>query len=264
MPVDNYTLGRGELHFARFLPGTRTPDGFRYIGNTPEFSLTIESETLDHFSSDRGIREKDDSVPLEVTRTGSLTTDNISPENVALFFFGTDSTITQTLVAPAPETLNNVRPGHSYKLGVTPTVPAGVFGLNATGLTVAKVATPSNINLVADVDYRVDLDAGIITLIETSTQIVLGDEIIVTYGLRAASRSRVISGSEPVEGAIIYRSRNPKGSNAVFYLPYVKITPNGDYALKGDEWQQIPMSIEVLKPSATQEAIYRDGLPAYV
>jgi hypothetical protein len=45
-------------------------------------------------------------------------------------------------------------------------------------------------------------------------------------------------------------------------LPYVKLSPNGDYALKGDEWQQIPLSIEVLKASG-KEAIYRDGVPAY-
>lgn len=262
MTTNNYTLGRGEVHFARFLPGTRTPDGFYYIGNTPEFSLTIESETLDHFSSDGGIREKDDSIPLEVTRTGSLTTDNISPENVALFFFGTNSIITQTTVAAAPETLNNVKPGHSYKLGVTPSSPVGVFGINPTGLTVAKVGTP-NVPLAANTDYLIDLDAGIITLLDTSTIVLAGDEVIVTYGLRASTRTRVISGSEPVEGAMIYRSFNPKGDNAVFYLPYVKITPNGDYALKGDEWQQIPMSIEVLKSSATVEAIYRDGIPVY-
>lgn len=262
--AQNYTLGRGKVFFSRFRPNTQQPEGFFYIGNTPEFSLTIESETLDHFSSDEGIREKDDSVPLEVTRSGSLTTDNIDPKNVALFFFGDDSVISQTTVAPAPETLTDVIAGHTYKLGVTALAPAGVFGLDSTGLTVEKVATPSNIPLAATTDYIIDLDAGLITFVETG-QVNTGDDVIVTYGLRASSRSRVISGSEPVEGAMIYRSFNPKGDDVVFYMPYVKITPNGDYALKGDEWQQIPLSLEVLKPTAPNtEAIYRDGLPVYV
>ena len=259
MPTQNYTLGRGKVHFSRFKPGTQEPEGFRYIGNTPEFSLTIESETLDHFSSDEGIREKDDSVPLEVTRSGSLTTDNIDPENVALFFFGSASTVTQSVVAAAPETLTDVKAGHSYKLGVTALTPAGVFGINATGLVVEKGATA----LVATTDYVIDLDAGIITFVEGGA-VVDGDDIEVTYALRASTRSRVISGSEPVEGAMIYRTFNPKGDDVVFYLPYVKVTPNGDYALKGDEWQTIPMSLEVLKPSAAgTEAIYRDGIPVY-
>ena len=57
---------------------------------------------------------------------------------------------------------------------------------------------------------------------------------------------------------MIYRTKNPKGADCTYFLPYVKLSPNGDYALKGDEWQQIPLSVEVLKPT-NAEAIYRDG-----
>ena len=253
-----YTLGRGKVYFARFKPGGQVPDGFFYIGNTPEFSLTIESETLDHFSSDEGIREKDDSVPLEVTRSGSLTTDNIDPKNVALFFFGEDSTVTQAVVAAAPFLIEDIKAGHTYKLGASPSNPAGHFGINTTGLTVVQGVTP----LVVDVDYTIDLDAGMINFLEGSAIAVDGVDITVTYAVRGSSRSRVISGSEPVEGAMIYRTKNPKGPDTVFTLPYVKITPNGDYALKGDEWQTIPLTLEVLKPTVG-EAILRDGMPVY-
>ena len=55
----NYTLGRGKVYFSRFIAAIQTPEGFEYIGNTPELSFTIESENLDHFSSDAGVREKD-------------------------------------------------------------------------------------------------------------------------------------------------------------------------------------------------------------
>ncbi len=254
--ANNYTLGRGQVHFARFKVGTQTPDGFFYIGNTPEFSLTIESETLDHYSSDEGIREKDDSVPLEVNRTGSLTTDNIDPKNVALFFFGSDSTVTQASVVLDTEVLTTIKAGHSYKLGVTGANPAGYFGIDATGFDVAAGATP----LVVDVDYTVDLLSGIITFLEGSAIAVDGVDIDVTYAVAGSTRERVISGSEPVEGAMMYITKNPKGSDAVFFMPYVKITPNGDYALKGDEWQQIPLALEILKPTVG-EAIYRDGTP---
>ena len=258
--ANNYTLGRGKVFFARYLPGTNTPDGFRYIGNTPELSLTIESQTLDHYSSDEGIREKDDSVPLEVNRTGSMVTDNIIPENVALFFFGEASSVSQSVVAAAPEVLNDIKAGHSYKLGSTEGNPAGVFGLNATGFGVETVvgSTP----LVAGTDYEIDLDMGIITFLEGSTIAVDGVDIEVTYAIRASTRDRVISGSTPVEGAMIYRTKNPKGADCAYYMPYVKVTPNGDYALKGDEWQSIPMSLEILK-LANVEAIYRDGVPVY-
>jgi len=256
-----YTLGRGKVHFARFKPGTNIPDGFRYIGNTPEFNLTIESQTLDHYSSDEGIREKDDSVPLEVNRTGALTTDNIDPQNVALFFFGESSVITQAVVASTAETITGITLGRSYKLGSTTLNPAGAFGINTVGLTVEKVGTP-NVALVEGTDYSIDLNLGVVTILETATLIAAGGVLEVNYAVRGSTRERVISGSEPVEGAMMYITKNPKGPDSIYYLPYTKITPNGDYALKGDEWQTIPLSLEILK-LPDSEAIYRDGVPAY-
>jgi len=260
MATKNYTLGRGKVHFSRFKTGTQVPAGFFYIGNTPEFNLTIESETLDHFSSDEGIREKDDSVPLEVTRTGSLITDNIDPKNVALFFFGEESTVTQATVASSTETLEEIKAGHSYKLGVTTNNPTGYFGIDTVGFDVE--VSGGGTALVAGTDYEMNYDTGILTFLEGSTLAVDGADIDVTFAVKASTRSRVISGLEPVEGAMMYIAFNPKGKNFDYYLPYVKITPNGDYALKGDEWQQIPFTIEALKP-ASGEAIYMDGRPVY-
>lgn len=260
MVTNNYTLGRGEVHVARYVAGVATP-GFRYIGNTPEFSLSIESETLDHYSSDAGIREKDDSVPLQVNRTGSLVTDNIDPRNVALFFFGEESTVTQATVAintGSPEEFGVTELGQSFKLGVTTNNPTGYFGIAETGFAI----TDGTDSLVAGTDFEMDYDNGILTLLDTSTLAIVGATLEVTYSVEASTRSRVISGSVPVECAILYRTKNPKGADCVFFFPYVKLTPNGDYALKGDEWQQIPLSMEILKPSG-KEAIYRDGTPVY-
>lgn len=378
MATKNYTLGRGKVYFSRFKTGTQVPEGFRYIGNTPEFNLTIESEELDHYSSDGGIREKDDSVPLEVTRNGSMITDNIDPENVALFFFGTASTVTQASVVKTPEEFTGVKVGHKYKLGISDSNPGGYFGISPTGFEVSdgesngpatgtitfsgtgsaddtvtvgttvytlkaapsaayevdigSDATETGANLAAainagagagtaygtgteahplvsasaaagvvtvtalndgtagnsialaksgtdiavsaaamaggtgmtyvlDTDYSVDFTMGLVEILSGGS-IADGDDITIEYAVRGSTRSRVISGSEPVEGAIIYEANNPKGDDHHYYLPYTKITPNGDYALKGDEWQQIPFNIEALKPT-TGEAIYMDGVPAY-
>jgi len=257
MAKQNYTLGRGKVFVSRYVNGVAS-GAYDYIGNTPEFSLNIESETLDHYSSDEGIREKDDSVPLEVNRTGSMTTDNINPKNVALFFFGSESTLTQASVASATETLTGIKDGSSYKLGVTQSNPVGYFGIDETGFAVA--VAPGGTALVEGVDYTMDFANGMIQFIEGSLIATDGTDIEVTYAVAASTRSRVISGSEPVECAIRYTTKNPKGEDCQFFFPYVKLTPNGDYALKGDEWQQIPLSMEILKP-LSGEAIYRDGVP---
>lgn len=382
LETKNYTLGRGRLHFARFKDGTQTPDGFFYFGNTPEFSLTIEAETLDHFDADEGVKEKDDSVPLSTTRTGSLTCDNIQPKNVALFFFGSHEVVSIVGASGLTEDFDAVQNGHSYKLGQTDENPAGLMGISqdsfnvysqgaslvaATGtitfsstgpvdgetiqigsqvytlktaaadpFDVTISATPSTMasNLSAAVnagagsgtaygtgttehpDVSAGPSAGVVTitakvtgtagnsiaLVEDATNtavsgavlsggtgtsylegtdytmdytngfllikdggaIVDDTDITVAYETLSSSRSRVISGSTPVEGALIYVANNPKGKNISYYMPYVKVTPNGDYALKGDEWQTLPLNLEILKPlSGVAEAIYADGAPAY-
>lgn len=255
--ANNYTLGRGKVYFSRYLDGTETPEGFRYLGNTPEFSLTIESNDLDHFSSDEGIRELDDSVPLEVTRTGSLTTDNISAANVALFFFGSTTALTQVAVASAIETLVDVKAGHGYLLGVTPLNPSGYMGIDTTGFLVKKGLT----TLVSGTDYTMDFDSGFLEFIAGGAVIDL-DDIAVTYAVDGSTRQRVISGSSPVTGALMFVTKNPKGTDSRWLMNKVKMAPNGDYALKGDDWQQIPLSLSILKKDG-DEAIYRDGIPTY-
>lgn len=251
-----YVLGRGKVYFAQFTSG-QTPGPFRYMGNTPEFNLTIESETLDHFSSDAGIREKDDSVALEVTRTGSLICDDIQAENIALFFFGSTQTLSTLATLAQTQNFTAVNKGDVYQLGLTTQNRVGTRGVNNV-----VVSGPSGTPVyVLNTDYSVDLDRGMFSILEGGA-IANGANIEVDFDIRASSQLQVLSGSEPVEGAMRLLENNPKGADRDIFLPYVKITPNGDLALKGDEWRQIPFSIEALKPS-TGEAIYINGIPVY-
>lgn len=262
--ANNYTLGRGRLYFARFAPGTRNPLGERYIGNTPELSLTIENEELEHFSSDAGINEKDDSIALSVTRSGSFTTDNIDPENVALFFFGEAGRVVEAGGPITGEIVESVKPGLYYQLGQSSTRPTGARGIaadsTATPITVVSDDTAATVFSEGD-DYTIDLVTGRLYVVPGGA-ITEGTSLEVGYTIRASSRDRVLSGGTPVEGAMRYVADNPKGENQDYYFPFVQIAPNGDYALKAEEWQTIPFSLEVLK-LADREAIYLDGRPAF-
>jgi hypothetical protein len=259
METKNYTLGRGKIYFSRFKPGGYVPAGYRYIGNTPQVSLTFEEQELTHVNSDEGIREEDDSVTLEVTRTGALTTDNMATENIALFMLGSESLITQASVASGTETLEGVKAGHSYRLGVTDANPTGYFGIDPTGFEVAD-GTPTT--LVAGTDYTMDYDTGVLTLLPDSLLAVDGADLTVTFAVAGSTRTRVISGDTSIEGSLMYVSKNPKGTNSTILMPWVKIMPAGDLELKSDDWQQLPLNMRILK-LATAEAVYRDGLPAY-
>lgn len=257
MGSENYTLGRGELHFSRFKPGTQIGEGYRYLGNSPEFALTLETETLDHFNSDRGIREKDKSITLEVSRSGNIVLDEIDEDNLAYYFFSAagKETVTQAGGTVTGFAIADVIPGRSYQLGEDASDAVGDVKISTTGLSVKKGAT------VFDIldDYLVDYERGILTIVEGGA-IVDGDEITVDYTTLAASYDRVISGSEKVEGSLKYITRNATGPDRVINMPYVTLAPNGDYNLKGDDWQQIPFTVEVLRKGAL-EAIYIAGLP---
>ena len=122
MAERNYTLSRAKLFFAEFLQG-EMPGAFRYVGNTPEFNLTIESENLDHVSSDEGVREVDDSVPLDVTRSGTLIMDDIQLENLALFFFGEMRSIALAAAVGRTQDIVNPQIDQVYVLGVSDADP---------------------------------------------------------------------------------------------------------------------------------------------
>lgn len=255
MANKQYTLGRGRIYFDAFPANTKTKTGERYFGNTPSFSLTIESESLDHFDSDAGIRVKDDSALLELNRTGSFTTDNIDPENVALFLLGTASTLAQGAGAVVDEAIADVKKDRYYQIGVSAGLPAGVRDIS---LVTVKVGAATK---TAGTDYTVDTTLARVYIVPSGT-IIDGDDILVSYTKAATSRVQIITAANAtIDGALRFEATNPKGTLLDYYMPYVRLSPNGEYALKGDEWQQMSFNLDIQKLNDTTESIYVDGRP---
>lgn len=256
----NYTLGRGRVFFDRFpanavVTALTRGDGERYFGNTTELSTTSEAETLDHFDSDSGIKIKDATVQLSVNRSGSFKCDNISSENVALYFMGDASTVTQLAETGAVEELPVLR-GRFYQLGVFDTQPAGVRGITNV---VVKKGAGFTVTVAALANYQVDEAGGRIFIENDSAGIPDNTPLQITYDIEASTREQVVSKNASIYGAIRFVADNPTGSNRDYYFPYVKLTPDGDYALKGEEWQTMGFKMEVLKKSSNIDALYIDG-----
>lgn len=261
---NNYVIGRGRVFLQRYRgnSGNEFEDDERYIGNTTDLNLSFESENLDHFNSDRGTNEKDASVVLQINRTGTLNTDNINEENTALFFFGSAQTLIVPAATVAAETLN-IRFPYEYQLGITNTNPMGARGLDdATPLTLA-LAGGGGTAPVLGTDYEVDYTEGrILPLAGGMFDKVARTEVTAGYSVKEHTVDRVLSGSRPVRARMRYIEDNPHGKNATFVFPEVKITPNGDYSLKAQEWRNIPFTLEIIK-QANLEAVYRDGAPIF-
>ena len=254
MASQNYVLGRGRLFFAQFATGTLTPGGEYFIGNCPSFGVTINSETIDHMSSISGVREIDDSATVSTQRNGSFTTDDVDGDSLALFFFGAKSTLTQSAGSATNETVGPVDKDRFYQLGETPQNPTGVRGITALTIT-GSTGTPT---YVAGTDYVADLTLGRIQILTTGA-IPNGTSLRANYTRVANTREQVISGNRPITGALRYIADNPRGANRDMYMPYVELSPNGDFTIITDsDWQNLPFNIKILKPP-TAQALYIDG-----
>jgi hypothetical protein len=267
----SYTLGKGKVFFDRYPNGvtigaTTLGEGERYFGNTPEFTTSASSESLDHFSSEGGLKTKDDSVQLSLDRTGKMVCDNISADNIALFFLGTSSTVAQTLQSGLSTIHTDAKRGRFYQAGVSANNPAGLR--NITSVVVKKETTPDSgtydVTITLAGNYQVDADLGRIYIEAAAPDIADGTNIKIEFGTAASTRNQVVSGSDPIYGALRFVSDNPKGENRDYYFPYVKLAPDGDYALKGEEWMQIGFTFEILKKADNIQGAYIDGRPTLV
>lgn len=353
VPVNDYVVGRGRLFFGQFKPGTRTARGERYFGNTPALSLAQDEETLDHYNSDAGVRVKDASVTLQNDSSGSFQCDNISDENLALWFRGivaqrieagsasatgtitfanavpakgdkvtiggqdivfkavpgpNDVGIAGTIAAQATALANFLNETPAY--GVTATSNAAIVTLTAIGagtggndVTLAKTAaTPANIavsgaNLAGGTDvtetltgverglwyqlgvsdttpqgvrgvgtvsidgvdeasYVVEGATGRIYIKPDAKDVPVGGSIEVSYGVSSGIEDVVIARGETIEGQMRFLANNATGTNRDYFWPYVKLTPDGDFALKGDDWQNMTFNFQILLRDETVERQY--------
>lgn len=264
MAIKKYKLGRGEVHFSRLDTTTDVFGPFRYIGNTQEFNINIESDELAHYSMDHGVGEKDASVPTTMNRTASMIADEITAENISLFLFGTVSTIAVSAMAAAQvDTIVGVKLGWGYPIGVTASDPVGALKVifPGAGATLFRVTDSAGTTVyTAGTDYYFDQVSMLVTPLKGGA-ITEGSTIKIDFAEAAYSTEQITSGSDPVEGKIRYVEFNPKGDNLIWNLPYVMIRPNGDFALKAEsDWMALPFEVEILR-SGILPAIMVNGAP---
>lgn len=357
---NNYVIGSGKVYFDKFLPGTKTPTGERYFGNTPELSESQSAETLDHYDADGPAKQKDDSVDLSRDASLSIVCDNISADNLALWWLGVKDTVA-VAGATATQEEHIATLGNYYQLGASTALPQGhggvtnvsinssggtrasktgtfsgvgtaddtitvngvVFTLKAsaasayqvtiggtaaataanfaakvnaksaeTGVTAVAVAedvtltatvggTEGNAiviaesgtgfsfaggatllsgggagDIAAEGNWEVDETTGRVHILEDAEDIDDDDVLTIEYDNSSQSVSQVIAQGDTIYGALRFIADNRKGANKDRFYPYVKLSPDGDYALKGDDWQSMSFTAEVLKLNSTTERVY--------
>lgn len=250
LTTTHLVIGRGELYFGRFLPGTTQSEGELYLGNTPGFTVSRDVEEIERFTSYGGQQVKLESHVVRESNSANITTDHASMENLALWFGGAVDDDGQAAVGFRTETFV-VKPGRYYQLG-TSYEPFGVrhvepdltFKLNGTAFT----ALEGNITLQrAEGRFYVMPDA---------PDIDDADEIEVTFQWRNSLSSNAEPVSQEVVGCLRYISTNPLGSRKNYFFPCVRIRPSGGMDLKGDQFQQLMFSADIRRLNPTTNFFY--------
>ncbi|MER9680862.1 hypothetical protein NKJ23_16220 [Mesorhizobium sp. M0184] len=254
---NNLLVPRGKIFFAKYLAGTQTPGPFREFGNCPEFTLTRESETLQHYCSQQGLKVLDKQLVISSTMNGSVLTDDIKTENLAYWYLGNTTTLSTTIQTGLIETFLLVKAGDTFQLGRSDTNPSGYRKVTTTAVT-DGAGTP--VPRVLGTDYLIDTDLGIVEIPVGSAAI--GGTLKVTYNVAASSREQVVAGEQQIEGELKFISFNPIGAQADITIPRAILAPNGDMSMLNDPestaFQTLPLSITVLKKGILALA-YRDG-----
>src|SRR6056297_2886203 len=97
--TSTYVLGRGRMYFSA-LNTDGTPAGYRFVGNVPEVTATVDSENYEHFRSTQGLRTKDLDIIIQQSLNWTAALENMNKENLAIFFSAEeDSTFANPTIA---------------------------------------------------------------------------------------------------------------------------------------------------------------------
>lgn len=243
-------LGRGEVYFEPFASGTRVGDGERYVGNTSTFQLSRTIERVERFTSYRGQKVEREGAVVAERHAVQFITDNIDIENVAAWlgegssnYFFSQGQVSENII---------VRRNRFYQLGKS----RQVFGIRAIESLVVKIGA----TVVSSIgNYEFDSALGRLFVHRDANDIPDGTTLTLEYEWRGAERELATSKASEIYGALRFIATNIAGPQRNYYFPMVRMTPRGQIDLKGDEWQQMPFDVSVMRLTPAIEQIYSDA-----
>lgn len=262
--TDNYNLGRGRI-YAALLDANDAPISYRDLGNCPEFTIGLETETLEHQSSRSGLRVTDKEVILSQKVNLNITLDNIEFDNLATFFsaskteFGSPSGIMSDVVltplANGAVAVDEYIAGKWFDLvdssgariyGIDSTISSGiVFQID----TASAFSGPTT--LVLTTDYTVDETMGRVLIYNSATIAALsGIPHFLQYTLPASGNpgqavdELQLFQQTSAAVAIKFIAENPANADEQTEWQFHKVTlkAEGDVSMIGDDWSQLPMT----------------------
>lgn len=243
----DYVLGRGVVYLASLDVATGLPDanGFRDLGNAPEFNITVETEDLRHQNSRDCIKFTDKRFVIS--------------QEVGLSFQLDESRNFQNLsdfLAGSTEVYNNPHDVTHVDASISLAVHLGawyqlrkasgarVYNLDAAGLVYTiEMDDTVDVLLVEGTDYEIDEQLGLVRFLPTAVNIAEGDPAVWSISTAASGGAiqdvdqvNALIRSE-VSGALLFVQDNAGdcGQKVEWLFHKVSLSSDGDLAQIGDE-----------------------------
>ncbi|CAM3843673.1 hypothetical protein G6L26_009775 [Agrobacterium radiobacter] len=242
-------IGRGELYFDRFAAGTLKGEGELYLGNTPGFTISRTVEEVERFTSYGGQQIQIDSLVTREVHSADITTDNMSMDNIALWFGSEPDKTGQIAIGDITEVIK-VKKGRWYQLGTT----VEPFGIRHVEPDIAFLRNGNPFDVESNL--IVDRTEGRFYVMDESETIADGDDLSVTFQWRQSATVDVVDSAKEVVGALRYISKNPVGPVVSYFFPYVRLKPASQVDLKGDGWQELSFDLDIRKLNALTNFVY--------
>lgn len=199
---------------------------------SPADTLTINGVAITFVSGAAAAHQVQIGANTTVTAQGVRNLVNATPSEYRMTAAGAANILTMTAVASGTG-------GNSLTLAKSGTHPT-LGGATLAGGT-------NSTTLVQNGNITVDLDKARVYVRDDAATISDGDDLEFVYDITAGSRNVVVDQNDVVEGALRFVADNAIGENRDYYWPRVRLTPTGEFALKGDTWQTISMAFDVLQ-----------------
>lgn len=242
-------LGRGSVELALIDAVTGKPGAFRHVGNVTAFSVNLENEKLEHFSSRSGIRSVDREIVLSQKVNVSVTLDEaLNFENLAVFFAGAATTVANPSAAghvtDAVVTLAGAE-GRSYELRKDD--GSRMLDINAGSLTVksgASLGAATTLSGAANVE--VDAVWGTV-FIPSGSSFVDGHGIWFSYtsaGTEKAIDQVSMQTITQPSYFLRFKGINPANNDRKFLLDLhsVSLAADGDFNWLGEEFAEMTLT----------------------
>ena len=270
-----YVLGRGKMFFSE-IGADGLPLGYRFVGNCPEITGTVDSENYEHFRSTQGLKTKDLDIIIQQSINWTAALENLDKENLAIFFSASkdeafaNPAITgfaDTVLVADGEMKSAASDGGGlwYQLkDANNEAATGITTANALALESTN-ATP--VALVEDTDYEVDAETGRVFFLDSAKvqAIISADEGVtatVTADAAANATAKYGAGSAgETNVAVRFELINAQTDtvDVIFFMHKAGVTANGDWGAISDEAGQLPITIAVEQNDAFDDPMnYQD------